>query len=122
MVDNVGNRLGPRKTFVYISDGSINYNMVLDESVATALGNTPSTNSAFPRLYVSVGDDIQPRYVVMQLKADPSVKKSAVICDYTNSLFLSSVASEVSINGVVWVVTARVGEKRSTLTVDAPAA
>lgn len=120
MVDSVGNRLGPRKTFVYITDGSVNRNIVLDESVATALGNTPSTNSGFARIYVSAGEDIKPRYVILALKSDPTVKKKAVICDYTNSLYLTSVATEVSINNVIWVVTARIGERRLTLQVDDP--
>lgn len=120
MVDTVGNRTGPRKVFVYITDGSVNMNIVLDESVATAIGNTPSTNSAFPRIRASQRFPIEPRYLLLALKSDPSVRKKAICCDYTNTNFLSSVATEITINGVIWVVTARIGEKRSTVLVDDP--
>lgn len=121
MADNVGNRNGPRKTFVYINDGSVNFNISLDESVATALGNTPSTNGSFPVLRATGKRPIEPRYILLALQSDLSIRKKAIICDYTNSLFLSSAPTQVTINGVVWVATARIGEKRSTLQVD-PAA
>lgn len=121
MVDTVGNRLGPRKTFVYINDGSVNFNISLDESVATAIGNTPSTNGAFPVIRATGKRPIEPRYILLALKSDPNIRKKAYCCDYTNSLFLSSAPTEVTINGVVWVATARIGEKRSTLMVDDPA-
>lgn len=120
MVDTVGNRLGPRKTFVYVSDSSVNYNIFLDESVATALGNDPSTNGGFPILRASGKRPIEPRYVLLALQSDTSIRKKAIMGDYTNSLFLSSAPSQVTINGVIWIITGRIGEKRSTLFVDAP--
>lgn len=121
MADTVGNRNGPRKTFVYINDGSVNFNISLDESVSTAIGNTASTNGALPVLRATGKRPLEPRYILLALKSDLSVRKKAFVCDYTNSLFLSSMPSEVTINGVVWVATARIGEKRSTLQVDDPA-
>lgn len=121
MADTVGNRLGPRKTFVYVNDSSINFNISLDESVATAVGNDPSTNGALPILRATGKRPLEPRYFLLELKTDPSVRKKAICCDYTNSLFLSSARSEVTINGVVWVIVGRVGEKRSNLPVDDPA-
>lgn len=120
MADTVGNRLGPRATFVYINDTSINHNIRLDESVSEALGNTRSTNSSFPKQRASEKYPQEPRYVLMYLKSNPAIKKKAIVCDYTNPIFLSSAATEVTINSVVWVVSARIGEKRSTLPVDAP--
>jgi hypothetical protein len=118
MVDTVGNRLGNRKTFVYVTDSSVSYNISLDESVSTALGNDPSTNGSLPIIRASGKRPIEPRYVLLALQSDPSVKKKAIIGDYTNSLFLSSARSEVTINSVVWEVTTRVGEKRSNIPVD----
>lgn len=121
MADTVGNRNGPRKTFVYITDGSVSRNISLDESVGVAIGNTPSTNSGFTELRATAKRPIEPRYLLLALKSDPSIKKKAICCDYTNSIFLSSLATEVTINSAVWVVTARIGEKRLTLQVDDPA-
>jgi hypothetical protein len=120
MADNVGNRNGPRKTFVYINDSSVNFNISLDESVSTALGNAPSTNGNLPVLRATGKRPIEPRYVLLALQSDPTVTKKAIICDYTNSLYLSSARSPVTINGVVWEITARIGEKRSNIPVDAP--
>lgn len=120
MVDTVGNRLGPRKTFVYINDSSVSYNVSLDESVSLALGNSPSTNGSFPVLRATAKRPLEPRYFLLERKTDPSVRKKAICCDYTNSLFLSSARSEVTINNVVWVIVGRVGEKRSNLPVDEP--
>lgn len=119
MVDTVGNRLGPRKTFVYVNDSSISFNISLDESVATALGNTPSTNAALPVLRASGKRPLEPRYVLLALQSDPTIKKKAYVCDYTNPIYLSSARTQVTINNVVWEVTSRIGEKRTNVPVDA---
>lgn len=116
--DTIGNLLGPRKTFVYQSDSSVSYNITLDSSVSTALGNDASTNGALPVLRATAARPLRPRYVLMQLKSDPKVRKKAIICDLVNSNFLSSAALDVTINNVVWTIVGRVGEKRSALTVD----
>lgn len=116
MADNVGNRLGPRKTFTYTNSAGVTFNIRLDESVGTAVGNTASTNGALPILCPS--RFLEPRYILLQLDSDPAVRKTAIIGDVANSLFASTAASEVTINGVLWKVTGRVGEKSSTLPVD----
>lgn len=120
MVDTVGNRLGPRKAFVYFNDSSVQFNILLDESVATAIGNTPSTNAALTRIRATGKRPLEPRYLLLALKSDLSIRKKAICCDYTNGLFLSSIASEVTINNVPWIITGRIGEKRSSLIVDDP--
>lgn len=117
--DTVGNINGPRATFVYINDSSVNYNITLDRSVALAIGNDLSTNAALPVLRATGKRPLEPRYLLLQLKSDPSVRKKAFCGDYTNSNFLSSAATDVTINGVVWTIIGRVGEKRSTLVIDA---
>lgn len=120
MVDTVGNRLGPRKAHVYISDSSINYNVLLDESVSEALGNAASTNALLPVLRASGKRPVEPRYVLLSLNSDTSVRKKAIVCNPENALWVSSAASTVTINGVAWTITGRIGEKRSTLIVDEP--
>lgn len=122
MADSVGNRLGKRRTMVYESDTGVSYNVSLDESVALAVGNDPSTNGSFPVLRASQSFPLKPRYVLMSLNSDPSVTKKAVIGDIENALFQSSAPTQVTINGVVYTVTTRVGERRSVLRVGEPPA
>lgn len=120
MVDTVGNRLGPRKTFVYTTDSSVDYNITLDESVATALGNPASTDGDLPILRASAARPLQPRYVLLALQSNPAIRKSAIVCENDNTTFAADGPTEVTINSVVWNVTGRVGEKRSTVPVDDP--
>jgi hypothetical protein len=116
--DTVGNILGKRGVFVYQNDSSVSYNISLDRSVALAVGNDLSTNAAFPILRASGRRPIAPRYLLLQQKDAPTVKKKAIVCDLVNSVFLSSAPTEVTINSIVYVVTGRVGEKRSTLVLE----
>lgn len=116
--DSEGNVLGPRGTFTYQGTNGVTYNITLDRSVATAVGNTLSTNAALPRVTASGTVPLSPRYILVQSKDEPSKRKRVVIGDIANSLFASAAASEVTINGEVFVVTGRVGEKSSALTVD----
>lgn len=120
MADTVGNRLGPRGTYLYESDAGVTYNISLDDSVATAVGNTLSTNAAFPVLKATQRRPLSPRYILTQLVSDPSVTKRIIVGDATNALWTSSAASTVTINGVAYTVTGRVGEKRSALKIGDP--
>jgi len=116
--DSQGNVTGIRKAFVYTTDFGVSYNALLDNSVSVAAGNVASTNGALPVLCPS--KYIQPRYLNVQAKTDPAIRKRITIGDPANALFASNAASEFTINGVVFVVTGRVGEVRSTLLVDDP--
>ena len=120
MADTVGNRLGPRGTYLYVSDSSVSYNVSLDDSVATAIGNTLSTNAAFPVLKATQRRPISPRYVLLQLQSDPAVSKRVIVGDVDNALWTSSAASTVTINGVAYTITGRVGERRSALKIGDP--
>jgi hypothetical protein len=115
MADTVGNRLGPRGTFVYTSDSLIDYNITLDRSVALAVGNTLSTDATLPIVRASGRRPIEPRSLLLALVSDPTITKKAIVSEADNTLFAADGASTVTINGVSWVVTGRVGEKRSTL-------
>lgn len=115
MADTVGNRLGPRGTFVYTSDSLVEYNISLDRSVSIAVGNTLSTDAALPNVRASGNRPIEPRYFLLALTATPTIKKKAIVCDADNTTFAADGASTLTINGVSWTVTGRVGEKRSSV-------
>ncbi len=119
MADTVGNRLGPRGVFVYTTDGGTNFNITLDDSVATAVGNTSSTSN-LPTIRASGSRPFRPRYLNLALQSDPSVKKTAIIGEVDNLLFARDVAGVVNINSVVWNITGRVGEKASFLAPNDP--
>lgn len=120
MADTVGNRLGPRKTFLYETDSLVEFNILLDESVASAVGNTASTDGTLPVLRASGTRPIEPRYLLLALQSDTSIRKKAIVGANDNSLFAADGPSTVTINSVVWVVTGRVGEKRTSVLVDDP--
>jgi hypothetical protein len=111
MVDQVGNRLGPRATFRYVDDAGNAYNVRLDESVGEGVGNAKATTGA-TALRVSGVIPISPRRVYLALQSDTSVRKSVVICDATNTLFTSDGSEEVTINNVTWITTGTRGESR----------
>lgn len=114
MADNVGNRLGPRGVFVYVTDGGTSFNIQLDLSVAEAVGNIQSTTN-LPTLRASGRKPIQPRYILLTLVSDPTITKRAIICDVSLPLYDRDSGGTVTINSVAWNVTGRVGEKASYL-------
>lgn len=115
MADTVGNLLGPRAVFLYQTDGGTSYNITLDQSVATAVGNELSTVNVVG-IRATGKRPIAPRYLLLSLVSDPTVTKRAFICDPDNSLFARDAATTVTINGVAFNVTGRVGEQASFLT------
>lgn len=119
MADTVGNRLGSRAAFDYETDDGESVLMVQDESVGEAVGNVKATT---PQRATSVNSKyLRGRYILVQSKTDPDVKKKIVIGDPTNTLYASDSSSEVTINGVVFVTTGRVGEAVTFLRVDGEA-
>lgn len=115
MADAVGNRLGPRGTFVYESDTGVSYNISLDRSVSEGVNNVLSTNGNLPVLRASQRFPLCPRYILLVLESDFSVTKKVIIGDIENGLFQSNAPSVVAINGVNWIVTTRAGERRAVL-------
>lgn len=118
MADTVGNRLGPRATFVYTTDGGVDYNIVLDESVSTAVGNPRSSQPLLPVLKASQSRPIQPRYFRVQLESDPRVTKSIIVCNPEALNWINSGSTGITINAVRFIITARIGEQRSSPKVD----
>lgn len=116
--DNEGNVLGPRGTFTYQAGNGVTYNISLDRSVATAVGNTLSTNAALPVISSGGVIPLSPRYILVRSVDEPSKRKRIIIGDPDNALFASAAASNVTINGEVFTVTGRVGEKSRTLPID----
>lgn len=120
MVDNVGNRLGKRAAFDYETDDGESVLMVQDESVGLAIGNIKATEA---QRATSVNSKyLRGRYVLLQLKSDPNVKKKVVVGDSTNAIFAADSTTDVTINGVVWATTGRVGEAVTFLQVEEAAA
>ena len=110
MADNVGNRLGPRAYFNYTTDDDEAFMVLLDESVAEALGNTKST------LPLTVIQRSQKRPYVLRtvLVEDPvsGARKEVVIGDRNSSFMTQDVSVNVSINGVAFNVIGRKGEQK----------
>ena len=115
MADTVGNRLGERATFVYTTDGSEDVVYQQDRSVGLAVGNTLATTSTRPTSVT--GRYLRGRYLLLQGKDNPEIKKKVVVGDIGNSLFAAEGSQEVTINGVVFVTTGKVGESVSFLRV-----
>lgn len=114
MADTVGNRLGPRATFNYVTDSLETVAFVGDRSVGVAVGNTLPASPGRP---ISVNSKyLRARYVLVQQKDDPTVRKKIVIGSADNTLFAGDSAQDVTINGVVFTTTGRVGESVSFLT------
>lgn len=108
MADNVGNRLGPRATFEYVTDALETVAYQGDRSVGIACGNTLATNPGRP---TSVnGKYLRGRYVLLQQVSDPAVKKRVIIGAVGNTLFAGNSSQVVNINGVDFETTGRVGE------------
>lgn len=106
--DALGNVLGERRTYVYVTDAGVSYNMDVDNSIAVAVDNTPSTNAALPGLRVSQKRPLRPRYILAE-NADGTIRKRIVIGSAANPLFVGT-DSEFTANGVVFSVTYAQGE------------
>lgn len=113
--DTVGNLLGVRGTFTYISDSSVSYKMSQDRSVGLAVGNDLATIAGLPILRVTGRKEISPRYLLCQQDANAKITKRIVVGDPENSIWVSSASTALTINTVAYTVTGRIGEKRSTL-------
>lgn len=106
--DTAGNVLGKRATFVYTTDGSEDVVFQQDRSVGLAVGNVLATSSTRP---TSVnGKYLRGRYLLLQGKDDPSLKKRVIVGKIDNSSFAAEGSTEITINGVVFVTTGKVGE------------
>lgn len=113
--DTAGNVLGKRATFTYTTDGNEEVVFQQDRSVGLAIGNTLATASTRP---TSVnGRYLRGRYVLVQGKTDPSLKKRIICGTADNSAFAAEGSTELTINGVEYVTTGRVGEAVSFLRV-----
>ena len=117
--DVVGNVLGERATYVYTTDGGVAHNMTQDAGNADAVGNVLSAAAGNPILRTSQARPIRPRYVLLQGPGTGQRRKKVVIGAVGNALFDGTTAT-VTINGVVYTVVTRVGERNSRLKLGAP--
>lgn len=107
--DALGNVLGERRTYLYVSDRGDSYNMDVDNSIAVAVNNTPSTDATLPGLRVSQQRPLRPRYILAE-NVDGTIRKKIVIGSATNPLFIGT-ETEFTANGVLFSVTSAQGEK-----------
>lgn len=114
--DTLGNVLGERRTYVYTTDAGVEYNMDIDNSIAVAVNNTPSTDATLPGLRVSQKRPLAPRYILIQDTATQNIKKRVVIGSVTNPLFTGE-DTTLTINGTAFEVTSSQGEKRQRYSV-----
>lgn len=110
MADLVGNRLGDRAEYLYVADDGTNYRFTGDESVNDAIGNVAPAGTE-TRISVTSNCPISPRYVYVELDSDPSVRKKIYIGDATLALYATLAPTQVTINGVGFTTTGRVGER-----------
>lgn len=119
MADIVGNRLGPRGTFEYVTDSLEVISMAQDDSVGKAVGNVVATTNRRPQ---SVNSRyLKGRYILVQRVGDPSITKRIVIGSPANPLMTAEASSIITINSAQFVVTGRVGEQVSFLKLTPPA-
>lgn len=114
MVDSVGNRLGPRQTYRYIDDLDNQWNVSLDASVASAVGNDPAVTQA-PAIATSGTLPFEARRLFVRSKVNPTVTKSIVITARLNPLFNAEGSQDVNINGVAFETTGIKPERRTFL-------
>lgn len=109
--DNLGNVLGERRTYVYTSDRGTQYNVDLDNSLAVAVNNTPSTDDSLDGLSVTGQLPLAPRYLNVVATNDDTIRKRVIITSPTNPLFTGA-SSSFTANGIAFTVLSSRGERR----------
>lgn len=101
-----GNRLGPRGRFQYTSDNGVVYNVETDADLATAGeldAAVPGAGQAPPRRF-------KPRGVYCQSTGVGPLARRFVICNDDFAGYATTAASNITIDGEVFITTGRRGE------------
>lgn len=117
--DTVGNVLGERSTYRYVSDKGTEYNIDLDNSVSGAVGNILSTDGTLDGLAASGTLPLKPRYINVVATDNDTIRKKIIITSPTNGLF-TGVTATTNINGVAFTVLSSRGEQRPRFRVSTP--
>lgn len=102
-----GNTLGPRGYYTYTSDSGVNYNILTDTDLATAMGLTPgvSGNPQLPRRFY-------PRIVYAEATIGGRlVRKRLVAGTNDNTVYAAEGSTTVTVDGQTFTTTGRRGEK-----------
>lgn len=101
-----GNSLGPRRLYRYFTDNDEQGVYLTDEDLGVAVGATAAAGSD-PRVTLY---GLTKRYVLCE-NADGSLRKKVTIPTSTNDKFLNG--GTLTIDGVTFIITGRVGEKQT---------
>lgn len=104
-----GNSLGSRGYFVYEDDAGNTYAIQQDCQLALGVGNE-ETSANLARLLSSARRPITPRTILLQ-STNPPLRKEVVVGDPDSPFFSANSATQLMIDGVVFTVTARKGER-----------
>ena len=109
-----GQFLGPRKTYIYLSDGGSTYLITTDSTLgdlagtgltAAVGGNVGSAQTAPSRF--------KPRVVFWQGTLNGNIVRKKIICNRDSAFAKLTVSTTLVIDGVTGVITGRRGEKQS---------
>lgn len=102
-----GQTLGPRSYYLYTSDASTSYSLLLDDDLATAAGLTlDDSNPNKP-------DRFKPRGVYIEATVNGSKVRKFLICQADSTLYDTDTTSNVTIDTTVFATTGRKGESMS---------
>lgn len=101
-----GNALGPRTLYRYFTDSGEQGVYLTDTDLGTAIGATPAAGSD-PRVTLY---GLTKRYVLCE-NADGSLRKKVTVPTADNTSFLTG--GTLTIDGVSFLITGRVGEKQT---------
>lgn len=100
-----GNLLGARRYYAYTSDSGVAYKYLTDLDLGTAIGATLNdTNPDFPRRF-------SPR--VLYCKDENGNRKKVIVPTVGNSAYAADASTTLTIDGVAFETTGRVGERLS---------
>lgn len=98
-----GNLLGVRRYYSYTTDSGVDYKYLTDEDLGTAIGATLNdTNPDFPRRF-------SPR--ILHCRDAEGNKKRVVVPTVGNSAYAADASTTLTIDGVDFETTGRVGER-----------
>jgi hypothetical protein len=103
-----GNTLGARAYFRYVSDSGALYNILTDVDLGTAGGLVEATTGAptLPRRF-------RVRGVWAEGTVDGRVVRKFIPCADTAAIYDTDVSTAVTVDGVNFITTGRIGERAS---------
>lgn len=101
-----GNRLGPRAKFGYKNDQGAQFMIRTDADLGAAGGMEEITTGA------TLPTGTKPRYLNLQYVDGNKTYRKRLICQDANEApYVNNLGSTVTIDGINWTVTGKVGEK-----------